>query len=163
MASLAIIVIVVGAIISSMVFASYMYTEFQPNFKRVESGEPVQVGPVLYTIEPIGLYGGNAETKPEGSFFQIQIIAENLSSEVTRMSGGQFYLLDESDSKFQAVYGNFSDMDLLAHQLEPNTPVTRMTQFDIQYDEESIYRIGILPTKIQSSTDIGIICVQNCK
>ncbi len=163
MASRVIIGIVVGVIVSSMLFASYMFSEFQPNFKLVESGESVQVGPVLYTIEPIGLYGGNAETKPEGNFFQIQIIAENLNSEVTRMSGGQFYLLDESDRKFQAVYGNFSDMDLLAHQLEANTPVTWMTQFDIPYEEESTYRVGILPTKIQSSRDIGIICVQNCQ
>ena len=35
------------------------------------------------------------ETKPNGTFFQIQINAENLDSEETRMSGGQFYLLDD--------------------------------------------------------------------
>ena len=162
MASRVIIAIIIGVIVGSMVFASYMYTEFQPNFKLVESGEPVQVGPVLYTIEPLGIFDGDSKTQPEGNFFQIQIIAENLDSEVTRMSGGQFYLLDESDKKFQAVFGNFSDIDLLAYHLEPNTPVTTMTQFDIPYDEESTYRIGILPTKIQSSRDIGIICVHNC-
>jgi hypothetical protein len=163
MASRAIIAIITVVIVGSMVYASYMFLEFQPNFKLVDSGQPVQVGPILYTIEPIGLFGGNAETKPEGNFFQIQIIAENLNSEVTRMSGGQFYLLDENDIKFQAIYGNFSDVDLLAHQLEPNIPITLMTQFDIPYEEEKTYRIGILPTKIQSSRDIGIVCVQNCK
>ncbi len=163
MASRAIIAIIIVIIVGSMIYASYMYLEFQPNFKLVDSGQPVQVGPVLYTIEPIGLFGGNAETKPEGNFFQIQIIAENLNSEETRMSGGQFYLLDKDDRKFQAVYGNFSDVDLLALQLEPNTPITLMTQFDIPYEEESTYRIGILPTKIQASRDIGIVCVQNCQ
>jgi hypothetical protein len=116
----------------------------------------------MYTIEPLGIHDGDSDTKPEGKFFQIQIYAENLASEETRMGGGQFYLLDESDKKFQPVYGNFTDMDLFADKLQPNMPVTWMTQFDIPYDEEMTYRIGILPTKVQASRDIGIICVQNC-
>ena len=162
MAGIGIIVIIVGAIVGSMVFASYMYLEYQPNFIRVESGQPVQVGPVIYTIEPLGIHDGDFDTKPEGKFFQIQIYAENIDSEETRMSGGQFYLLDESDKKYQAVYGNFTDLDLLADKLQPNMPATWMTQFDIPHDEEMTYRIGILPTKVQASRDIGIVCVQNC-
>ncbi|MEE9565163.1 MAG: hypothetical protein V3V83_00025 [Nitrosopumilaceae archaeon] len=162
MAGIGIIVIIFGAIVGSMVFASYMYLEYQPNFILVESGQPVQVGPVMYTIEPLGIHDGDSDTKPEGKFFQIQIYAENLDSEETRMGGGQFYLLDESDKKFQAVYGNFTDMDLFADKLQPNMPATWVTQFDIPYDEEMTYRIGILPTKVQASRDIGIICVQNC-
>ena len=39
---------------------------------------------------------------------------------------------------------------------------TRTTQFDIEYDEDAQYRIGILASKIQSSPDIGIVCVTNC-
>jgi len=162
MASIAIIVIIVGAIASSIVFASFMYYEYQPNFILVESGYPVQVGPVVYTIAPLGIHEGDSNTKPEGKFFQIQINAENLDSEETRMSGGQFYLLDDADKKYIAVYGNFTDQDLLRDFLQQNMPVTWITQFDIPYDEEMTYRIGILPTKIQSSRDIGIICVQNC-
>ena len=162
MAGIGIIVIIFGAIVGSMVFASYMYLEYQPNFILVESGQPVQVGPVMYTIEPLGIHDGDSDTKPEGKFFQIQIYAENLDSEETRMGGGQFYLLDESDKKYIAVYGNFTELDLIADRLQPNMPVTWITQFDIPYDEEMTYRIGILPTKIQSSKDIGIICVQNC-
>ena len=111
---------------------------------------------------PLGLYDGDKETQPEGKFFQIQITAENLNSETTRMSGGQFYLLDETDKKYQAVFGNFSDTDLIADRLEQNRPVTWTTQFDIPFEEEMQYRIGILPTKIQESRDIGIICVHNC-
>ena len=162
MAGIAIIVIIVGVIISSIVFASFMFYEYQPNFILVESGNPVQVGPVVYTIEPLGTHEGDSNTKPEGKFFQIQINAENLDSEETRMSGGQFYLLDDADKKYIAVYGNFTDQDLLRDFLQQNMPVTWVTQFDIPYDEEMTYRIGILPTKIQSSRDIGIICVQNC-
>jgi hypothetical protein len=162
MAGIAIIAIIVGIIVSSIVFASFMYYEYQPNFILAESGYPVQVGPVVYTIEPLGTNEGDSNTKPEGTFFQIQINAENLDSEETRMSGGQFYLLDDADKKYIAVYGNFTEQDLLRDILQPNMPVTWMTQFDIPYDEEMTYRIGILPTKIQASRDIGIICVQNC-
>jgi len=46
--------------------------------------------------------------------------------------------------------------------LEPNQPVSYTTQFDIPFDENKQYRIGILPTKEQASIDIGIICVTNC-
>ena len=51
MAGIVIIVIIVGMIVSSIGFASYMYLEYQPNFILAESGYPVQVGPVVYTIE----------------------------------------------------------------------------------------------------------------
>jgi len=162
MASIAIIAIVIGVIIASIGFASFMYYQYQPNFILVESGEPVQVGPVVYIIEPLGIHEGDSKTQADGEFFQIQINAENLDSEETRMSGGQFYLLDDADKKYIAVYGNFTEQDLLRDFLQPNMPVSWMTQFDIPYDEEMTYRIGILPTKIQSSRDIGIICVQNC-
>ena len=162
MASIGIIVIIVGILVASMVFASYMYLQYQPNFILVDSGYPVQVGPVLYTIEPLGTHQGDSVTKPNGTFFQIQINAENLGSEETRMSGGQFYLLDDQDRKYIAVFGNFTELDLIADKLQPNLPVSWTTQFDIPYDKDMTYRIGILPTKIQASNDIGIICVQNC-
>lgn len=162
MSSVGAIAIIVGAIVVSIGFATYMYSEYQPNFIEVESGQPVQVGPVVYNIESLGLHNGDKDTQPKGIFFQIQITAENLNSETTRMSGGQFYILDETDKKYRAIFGNFSDTDLLADRLEPNMPVTWMTQFDIPFEEEMKYRIGILPTKIQASSDIGIVCVQNC-
>ena len=78
------------------------------------------------------------------------------------MTGGQFYILDENDKKVQPVYGNFSDNDLLTYMLVPNVPVSFTTQFDVPFDENKQYRIGILPTKEQSSRDIGIVCVTNC-
>ncbi len=162
MASSAVMVIIIAAIAASIGFATFMYSEYQPNFILVEAGEPVQVGPVVYTIEHIGQHKGDKDIQPEQTFFQIQITAENLGSSITLLSGGQFYLLDESDKKHEAVFGDFSDEDLFNDNLKPNTQVTRTTQFDILYDEEKTYRIGILPTKEQSSNDIGIICVQNC-
>ena len=156
------IIIVAGAICASIVFATYMYTQNQPQFKEVQSGQPVQVGPVVYIIEHIGEHNGNEKTMPEGIFYQIRITAENKGTEETRMSGGQFYLLDENDTKYQPVFGEFTEEDLFNEFLKPNEPINRETQFDISYYEDKTYRVGILPTKVQSSNEIGIVCIQNC-
>src|SRR3990172_3595460 len=77
-------------------FGTYMYEEYQPNFIIVQAGQPVQAGPVVYTVEHIGEHKGDEDIKPENIFFQIKISAENVGSETTLLSGGQFYLLDES-------------------------------------------------------------------
>jgi len=65
MAGIGIIAIITGVIIASIVFASYMYLEYQPNFILVGYGQPVQVGPVVYTIESLGTHEGDSNTKPE--------------------------------------------------------------------------------------------------
>ena len=156
------IIIISVAIIVSIGLAISYYIAYQPNFIDVNSGEPVQVGPVKYIVEHIGEHNGNEETRPEHVFFQIQITVENLSEEKTRITGGQFYILNEDDDKIQPVYGNFSENDLLNNFLEPHEQVLYTTQFDLEYDETKQYRVGILPTKQQASIDIGIICVTNC-
>ncbi len=161
MARIGIIVLIAGLLISIGIAIAF-YIEFQPNFIYVNAGEPIQVGPVIYIIEPIGIHEGNEKKQPEHVFFQIQITAENLGKEATRMTGGQFYILNENDDKFQPVYGNFSKNDLLNDLLLPNEPASYTTQFDILYDENKQYRIGVLPTKQQASMDIGIICLINC-
>jgi len=156
-----IIAVIVGITVS-IGFAIVYYLEFQPNFIYVNGGESVQVGPVKYIIEYIGEHDGDEKTSPEHTFVQISIIAENLGKESTRMSGGQFYIIDENDAKVQPVYGGFSENDLLNDMLDQHVPVSYTTQFDIPYDENKQYRIGILPTKEQSSMDIGIVCIINC-
>ena len=161
MARIAIVIIGV-AIIVSIGFALSYYVEFQPNFINVNGGESVKVGPIKYTIEYIGQHNGDENTKPENTFFQISIIVENEGVETSKMTGGQFYILDENDEKVQPVYGNFSENDLLTYMLEPNVPVSFTTQFDVPFDGNEQYRIGILPTKEQASRDIGIVCVTNC-
>jgi hypothetical protein len=162
MTSFATIGIIIAAIAASMFFATYMYNEYQPNFILVEAGQPVQVGPIIYTVEHLGMHEGDDDIKPNEIFFKINIIAENVGSTTTLLSGGQFYLLDENDKKYRAVYGQFDSEDLYNDNLKPNESITRTTQFDIPFDEDMKYRIGILPTKEQSSKDIGIICVMNC-
>ena len=162
MTSYLMIGIIISGIIVSMGFGTYMYTEYQPNFIFAQSGQPIQVGPVVYTVEYIGEHSGDKDIQPKNIFFKIKITAENISAQPTFLSGGQFYLLDETEKKYSAVYGKFNDEDLFNDNLKPNVPVTRTTQFDILYDEDAKYRVGILPTKEQSSKDIGIVCIKNC-
>ncbi len=152
----------VAGIMISIAIALYYYDQYQPNFIYGEAGEPIQVGPVKYIVEYDGTHEGDEETIPENIFVKIRIKATNLSAEETRMSGGQFYIVDENNEKTQPVYGDFSDEDLLDFYLQPNKESTWTTQFDIPFDEGKQYKIGILPTKVQSSLDIGIVCLLNC-
>ena len=154
------IFIVIGAVVASMGFAIYMYSEYQTNFVSANVGEPIVVGPVEYTILFEGTHDGNKETKPENTFVKIRINAENISDEKTRMSGGQFYLVDEKQKKHQPIYGAFSAEDLLDDWLEPGKPVSWTTQFDVPYDEEKRFSITIKPTKQQTTVDIGT-CMHN--
>jgi len=156
------VMIVIGGIIISMIAAMYMYTEYQTNFIKVNSGEKVTVGPVEYTVVFDGTHKGNKETVPENTFVKIKISAKNISAEKTRISGGQFYLIDEKQQKYQAVYGGFSSEDLLDKWLEPNKVEQFTTQFDAPYDETKQYNIIIRPSKQQSTVDTALICIVNC-
>jgi hypothetical protein len=156
------IIIVIAIIIVSMGAAMYMYTQYQTNFIIGKMGEPVVVGPVEYAISFDGTHKGSKETIPENTFVKIKIIAKNISNEDTRISGGQFYIVDEKQQKHQAVYGKFSADDLLDYLLEPNKAVMFTTQFDVPYDEQKQYSITIRPTKQQSSLDTAVICITNC-
>jgi len=156
------IIAVMVAITVSIGFAIWAYLEWQPNFIYVNGGESVQVGPVKYIIEYIGEHSGDENTSPEHTFVQISIIAENVGKESTRMTGGQFHIFNEDNTRVQPVYGNFSENDLLNDILEQHVPVFYTTQFDIPYDENKQYRIGIKPTKEQASMDIGMVCIINC-
>jgi len=156
------IVIVLAVIIGTMGAAMYMYTQYQTNFIEVVAGEPVTVGPVEYIITFDGTHQGNEETQPENTFVKIIIEAKNISQETTRMSGGQFYLIDEKEQKHEAVYGEFSKDDLYGDYLEPGKPARWTTQFDVPYDEQKQYDIVIRPTKEQSTVDTAMICLTNC-
>ena len=156
------LVIVIAAIVISMIAAMYMYTQYQTNFIEVVEGEPVIVGPVEYIITFDGTHQGNKEITPENTFLKIRIVANNISQETTRMSGGQFYLIDEKEQKHEAVFGEFSEEDLYGDYLEPGKPASWTTQFDVPYDEQKQYDIVIRPTKEQSTVDTAIICLTNC-
>ena len=155
-------VIVLGAIIASMIIAIYAFTQYQSNVIETVAGEKVTVGPIEYIVTFDGTHEGSKDTKPENTFVKIRINAENISSEKTVMSGGQFYFVDENQRKHEAVYGEFSEKDLLLEGLDPGKPVERTTQFDVAFDEEKQYKIIIRPQKEQSSPDVAIVCITNC-
>ena len=156
------IIIVIGAIVTSMGVAMYVYSQYQTNYIEVNTGEPIIVGPVEYTIFFEGTHEGNKDSKPENTFVKIRINAKNISDEKTRISGGQFYLIDEKQQKHEAVFGAFSSEDLLDDWLEPSKLVSWTTQFDVPYNDGKKISIIIKPTKQQTTVDVGRVCIQNC-
>ena len=112
------VVIVIAAIIVSMVIANYMYIQYQTNYIESTAGETIKVGPVEYIITFEGTHDGNKTVEPENIFVKIGIIAQNVGDEKTFLSGGQFYFVDEKETKTQAVYGEFSAKDLLVEGLD---------------------------------------------
>ncbi len=159
----AIVIIVIGAIIASMLIAGYMYVEYTPDYLEVAAGEPVMVGPVEYTVSFESTHMGDKEEKPEHVFVMIALTAENKGEDRTLLSGGQFYIEEEDGARHQAVYGNFSQKDLLVEWLEPGDIVERSTQFDIPFDEDASYNILIRPQKEQEFKDVGAVCITNCQ
>ena len=145
-----------------MAVALYMYSEYQTNFVTVNAGELVIVGPVEYIITFDGTNSGKKDTQPENTFVKIRIDAHNISQELTTISGGQFHLVDENGKKHEAVYGEFSEEDLLIHNLDPGKSDSWTTQFDVSYDEKKQYNIIIRPSKEQSTVDTAMICLTNC-
>lgn len=156
------LVIFFVAILASVGIAIYVFTMFNTNFVYVNEGEKVQIGPIVYVIQYEGQFGGDKETIPEHSFFKIRINAQNVGNEPSKITGGQFYIIDENNQKTQPVYGKFSKEDLLTYELQPQETQTWTTQFDVPFDDTKQYKIGIRATKDQNSMDIGIICMLNC-
>lgn len=156
------IIIVIGVIIISMASAMYMYVQYQTNFIMADAGNPVIVGPIEYAVTFDGTHKGNKETVAENTFVKIRVIAKNISDENIKISGEQFYIIDEKQQKHQSTYGGFSKEDLSNDWLEPNKPTMFTTQFDIPYDESKQYNIAIRPLKQHSSIDTALICITNC-
>ena len=157
------IVAVIAAVIASMLIANYAYIQYQTNFIEAVEGETIRVGPVEYTITFEGTNKGTKQVTSENTFVKIGITAKNISDEETRLSGGQFYIVDEREQKHEAVYGEFSAKDLLLETIEPGKTIERTTQFDIPFDDESQYKIIVRPQKTQSTVDTAVVCITNCQ
>lgn len=155
-------IIVIGVILISMGAAIYTYAQYKTNFIIAEAGEPAIVGPVEYAITFDGTHKGNNKATPENIFVKIRINAKNISNEETKISGSQFYLIDEKQQKYQSIYGGFSVEDLSELWLKPDKQAMFTTQFDAPYDEQKQFSVVIRPLKQQSSVDIASICIINC-
>ena len=176
--------IILGVIIGSVSVSMFLFLDNLTVDVISESGERVKINDVEFDIRFVSYYEILEKTKeymesekdlvikgistseiPEGIYFQIQITAHNIGTETVRITGGQFYLFDINDNKYDAVFIGYGDNELSLIDLEPNNSVTVTTQFDIPYDDQMEYIVGIIPDRygLQESQERGFICVKNCQ
>ena len=179
--------IMLGIVVGSICISMYLFLDEQFVDITGESGDPITVGGVEFYINHIGNYEILEKNKEytelektqaakglatseiaEGVYFQIQISAHNIGTETVRFTGGQFSLYDIDKTKYDAVFIGYDSPDgteeLSVVDLLPNGSVTVTTQFDIPYDDEMKYSIGIIPDRfgLQDSQERGFVCVKNC-
>jgi hypothetical protein len=179
--------IMLGIVIGSICISMYLFLGDRFVDIISESGDSITVGDVEFYVNHIGNYEILEKTKEyteiektqalkglatsetaEGVYFQIQITAHNIGTETVRFTGGQFYLYDIDKTKYDAVFIGYADSgdieELSMVDLLPNGSVTVTTQFDIPYDDEMKYSIGIIPDRfgLQDSQERGFICIKNC-
>jgi len=176
--------VILGVVIGSVSFSMIWFIDNLTIDVTSESGELVQVGGVEFDVQFVSYYeilekkseylefekdliikGISTSETPDGIYFQIQITAHNVGTETVRITGGQFHLLDSYNTKYDAVFIGYGDNELSLIDLEPNNSVTVTTQFDIPYDDQMEYRVGIIPDRygLQDSQERGFICVKNCQ
>jgi hypothetical protein len=179
--------IMLGIVVGSICVSMYLFLDSQLVDITEESGDSITVNNVEFNISHIGNYETLEKTKEyeelektqakkglatseiaEGVYFQIQITAHNIGTETVRFSGGQFYLYDVNQEKYDAVFVGYAGSDIIEElsmiDLLPGSSVTVTTQFDIPYDEEMKYTVGILPDRfgLQDSEERGFVCIKNC-
>ena len=179
--------IMLGIVIGSICISMYLFLDNQFVDIFVESDDSITVGDVKFYVNHIGNYeilekikeyselektqavkGLATSEIAEGVYFQIQITAHNIGTETVRITGGQFYLYDIDRTKYDAVYIGYDTSEgteeLSVVDLLPNGSITITTQFDIPYDDEMKYSIGIIPDRfgLQDSQERGFVCIKNC-
>ena len=179
-------IIILGSIFAVLAVSFYFYSgEVLTDVKISSFGEPVQVGDIMFDIQYVanfeylektkdfklaekaeidrGLIEASNE-KPEYTYFQIQITAENKGDEIVRFTGGQLHLYDDSNKRFSPTFVRYGDNELSLIDLKPQKAVTLTTQFDIDYDEEMQYRVGIVPNRhgMEGTQEIAFVCIKNC-
>ena len=180
--------IMLGIVVGSICVSMYLFLDSQLVDITEESGASITVNNGEFNISHIGNYETLEKTKEykefektqaikglatseiaEGVYFQIQITAHNIGTETVRFSGGQFYLYDINQEKYDAVFIGYAGSDIIEElsmiDLLPGSSVTVTTQFDIPYDDQMKYSVGIIPDKygLQESQERGFICVKNCQ
>ena len=179
--------IMLGIVIGSICISMYLFLGDRFVDIIEESGGSVTVGGVEFYVNHIGNYeileknkeyaeiektqaakGIATSEMAEGVYFQIQITAHNIGTETVRFTGGQFHLYDIDNTKYDAVHIGYDTSEgteeLSVVDLLPDGFITVTTQFDIPYDDEMKYSIGIIPDRfgLQDSQERGFICIKNC-
>jgi len=178
-------VIAIGIVIASISVSMIIFWESQTTSKFSEYGDVIKVGDVKFDVQYVtnheilkknkmyaefeklyikkGLIDESNEI-PEGVYFQIQITANNIGNETIELTGGQFFLYDINNKKHEAKFIGYGENELTVLKLEPNNPITVTTQFDVKYDDEMKYTVGIIPNRygLQDVQEMAFICVKNC-
>jgi len=179
--------IMLGIVVGSISISLFLFLDERLVDITEESGDSVTVNNVEFNISYIGNYESLEKTEEykemektqivkglatseiaEGVYFQIQITAHNIGTETVRFTGGQFYLFDINQEKYDAIFIGYAGSDIIEElsrvDLLPGGSVTVTTQFDIPYDEEMKYTVGILPDRfgLQESQERGFVCIKNC-
>ena len=178
-------VVAIGIVIASISVSMIIFWESQTTSKFSEYGDVIKVGDVKFDVQYVtnheilkknkmyaefeklyikkGLIDESNEI-PEGVYFQIQITANNIGNETIELTGGQFFLYDINNKKHEAKFIGYGENELTMLKLEPNNPITVTTQFDVQYDDEMKYTVGIIPNRygLQDVQEMAFICVKNC-
>ena len=178
-------VIAIGIVIASISVSMIIFWESQTTSKFSEYGDVIKVGDVKFDVQYVtnheilkknkmyaefeklyikkGLIDESNEI-PEGVYFQILITANNICNETIELTGCQFFLYDINNKKHEAKFIGYGENELTMLKLEPNNPITVTTQFDVQYDDEMKYTVGIIPNRygLQDVQEMAFICVKNC-
>jgi len=179
--------IMLGIVVGSICISLSLFLDGRLVDITEESGDSVIVNNVEFNISYIGNYESLEKTEEykefektqvikglatseiaEGVYFQIQITAHNIGTETVRFTGGQFYLFDINQEKYDAIFIGYAGSGIIEElsrvDLLPGSSVTVTTQFDIPYDEEMKYTVGILPDRfgLQESEERGFVCIKNC-
>jgi len=179
--------IMLGIVVGSICISLSLFLDERLIDITEESGDAVTVNNVEFNISYIGNYESLEKTEEykelektqvvkglatseiaEEVYFQIQITAHNIGTETVRFTGGQFYLFDINQEKYDAIFIGYAGSDIIEElsrvDLLPGSSVTVTTQFDIPYDEEMKYTVGILPDRfgLQESQERGFVCIKNC-
>ena len=176
--------LLLGLVIGSVSVSMFFFIDNMTIDVTSESGEHVQVGDIKFDVQFVSNYeilekkseylefekdlitkGISSSETPDGIYFQIQIIAHNMGTETVRITGGQFHLYDSNNMKYDAVFIGYGEGELSLIDLEPNSSITVTTQFDIPYDDQMEYRVGIIPDRygLQDYQERGFVCVKNCE
>ena len=179
--------IMLGIVVGSICVSLYLFLDNQIVNITEESGDSIIIGGVEFYVSYVGSYEILEKTKayselektqtldflttseiPEDIYFQIQITAHNIGTETVRFTGGQFFLFDIDNKKYDAVFIGYNSPDgtdeLSVVDILPNSSITVTTQFDIPYDEGMKYTVGIIPDRfgLQDSQERGFVCIKNC-
>ena len=107
---------------------------------------------------------GSHKRKTRSHLFSNTNYCRKYGDEIIEFTGGEFHLYDTNDKKWAASFVGYGDSELTEVKLEQNKAVTVTTQFDIPYDEEMTYRVGIVPNRfgMEQTTEIAFNCIKNC-